>query len=228
VRLLRIARFAARFPDFSIEPATLILLKQIHSSGELNALVKERVWQEISRGLMSEKPSRMLETLNEIGVFELFFPKLNSRDASLSSDIDSAAKCQFNLSQRCAVLCSSLSIENIHAWSALWGVPVECRDYAVLVRELKVGLNSPTLDPRNLLDLLNRTDVWRKPERFDELIMVADLLRLPTKQLINSYDCARKVDIAQIVLEVGEQGSSTGAKIKQLIEDRRLSAIKDS
>jgi tRNA nucleotidyltransferase (CCA-adding enzyme) len=228
VRLLRIARFAARFPDFSIEPATLILLKQIHSSGELNALVKERVWQEISRGLMSEKPSRMLEILNEIGVFELFFLKLNSRDASLSSDIDSAAKCQFNLSQRCAVLCSSLSIENIHAWSALWSVPVECRDYAVLVRELKVGLNSPTLDPRNLLDLLNRTDVWRKPERFDELIMVADLLRLPTKQLINSYDCARKVDIAQIVLEVGEQGSSTGAKIKQLIEDRRLSAIKDS
>jgi tRNA nucleotidyltransferase (CCA-adding enzyme) len=228
VRLLRIARFAARFPDFSIEPTTLILLKKIHSSGELSALVKERVWQEISRGLMSEKPSRMLEILNEIGVFELFFPKLNSRDASLLSDIDSAAKCQFNLSQCCAVLCSSLSIENIHAWSALWGVPVECRDYAVLVRELREGLNSSTLDPKNLLDLLNRVDVWRKPERFDELIKVADLLRLPTKQLINSYHCAKKVDIAQIVQEVGERGASTGEKIKQLIEDRRLSAIKDS
>jgi tRNA nucleotidyltransferase (CCA-adding enzyme) len=96
----------------------------------------------------------------------------------------------------------------------------------VLVRELQMGLQSATLEPRNLLDLLNRVDVWRKPERFDELVTVADLLRLPTKQFLNSYDRAKKVDIAQIVQEVGEQGSSTGVKIKQLIEDRRLLAIK--
>jgi tRNA nucleotidyltransferase (CCA-adding enzyme) len=137
-----------------------------------------------------------------------------------------AAKHQLNLSQRCAVLLSSLSIEDINAWAALWGIPVECRDHAVLVRELQMGLQSATLEPRRLLDLLNRVDVWRKPERFDELVAAADLLGLPTKQLINSYDCAKKVDIAQIVQEVGEQGSSTGAKIKQLIEDRRLLAIK--
>jgi tRNA nucleotidyltransferase (CCA-adding enzyme) len=228
VRLLRIARFAARFPDFLIEPSTLNLLKDIHSSGELSALVKERVWQEISRGLMSEKPSRMLEILSEIGVFELFFPKLNLKNSPLLSDIDLAVSRQFNLSQRCAVLSSSLKAEDINAWSVLWGIPVECRDHAVLVRELKVGLQSATLEPRNLLDLLNRVDVWRKPERFDELIEVADLLRLPTKQLVNSYDCAKKVDIAQIVQEVGEQGSSTGAKIKQLIEDRRLLAIQNN
>jgi len=226
VRLLRIARFAARFSDFSIEPSTLVLLKKINSSGELNALVKERVWQEISRGLISEKPSRMLQVLLEMGVFELFFPKLNSKDASLLSDIDLAAKHQLNLSQRCAVLLSSLGVEGINAWAALWGIPVECRDHAVLVRELQAGLQSATLEPRNLLDLLNRVDVWRKPERFDELIEVADLLRLPTKQLVSAYDCAKKVDIAQIVQEVGEQGSSTGAKIKQLIEDKRLLAIK--
>jgi tRNA nucleotidyltransferase (CCA-adding enzyme) len=223
---LRIARFAARFSDFSIEPGTLTLLKKIYASGELNALVKERVWQEISRGLMSEKPSRMLQVLLEMGVFELFFPKLNSNNSSLLSNIDLAANHQLNLSQRCAVLLSSLSIEDINAWAALWGIPVECRDHAVLVRELQMGLHSATLEPRNLLDLLNRVDVWRKPERFDELIEVADLLSLPTKQLVSAYDCAKKVDIAQIVQEVGERGSSTGAKIKQLIEDKRLLAIK--
>jgi tRNA nucleotidyltransferase (CCA-adding enzyme) len=168
----------------------------------------------------------MLEVMSEIGVFELFFPKLNSKDASLLSNIDLAAQHQLNLSQSCAVLLSSLKTEDINAWSALWGVPVECRDYAVLVHELKVGLNSSTLDPRNLLDLLNRTDVWRKPERFDELIKVAALLKLPTEQLTKSYDLAKRVDIAQVVQDVGEQGSSTGAKIKQLIEDRRLLAIK--
>jgi len=176
--------------------------------------------------LMSEKPSRMLSVLSEIGIFELFFPKLNSEDASLSNDIDLAAQHQLNLSQRCAVLLSSLKTEDINAWAVLWGVPVECRDYAVLVRELTVGLNSSTLDPRNLLDLLNRTDVWRKPERFDELIMAADLLRLPTEQLTKSFGLAKKVDVAQVVQDVGEQGPSTGVKIKQLIEDRRLLAIK--
>jgi tRNA nucleotidyltransferase (CCA-adding enzyme) len=228
VRLLRIARFAARFPDFSIAPSTLTLLKEIHASGELNALVKERVWQEVSRGLMSEKPSRMLEVLLEMGVFELFFPKMNSDNSSLLDDIDLAANHQLNLSQRCAVLCSNLSVEDIHAWSALWGIPVECRDYAILASELQVGLNLPTLDSKNLLDLLNRTDVWRKPERFDELIKVASLLKLPTEQLTKSYGLAKKVDIAQVVQDVGEQGPSTGVKIKQLIEDRRLLAIKNN
>ena len=228
VRLLRIARFAARFPDFSIAPSTLALLKEIHASGELNALVKERVWQEVSRGLMSEKPSRMLEVLLEMGVFELFFPKMNSDNSSLLDDIDLAANHQLNLSQRCAVLCSNLSVEDIHAWSALWGIPVECHDYAILASELQVGLNLPTLDSKNLLDLLNRTDVWRKPERFDELIKVASLLKLPTEQLTKSYGLAKKVDIAQVVQDVGEQGPSTGLKIKQLIEDRRLLAIKNN
>ena len=139
VRLLRIARFAARFSDFSIAPSTLTLLKEIHSSGELNALVKERVWQEISRGLMSEKPSRMLEVLVEMGVFELFFPKMNSNNSSLLGDIDLAANHQLNLSQRCAVLLSSLNVEDINAWAALWGIPVECRDHAVLVRGDRVA-----------------------------------------------------------------------------------------
>lgn len=226
VRLLRIARFAARFPDFSIEPNTLALLKEIHASGELSALVKERVWQEIARGLMSEKPSRMLEVMLEVGVLDLFFPKLNSKEVSLKSDIDLAAKHHLDLSQRCAVLLSSLNLEDINVWATLWGIPSECRDHAVLVRELKTGLQSGALEPRNLLDLLNRVDVWRKPERFDELMKVADLLRLPTKQLVSAHDAAQKVDIAHIVQEVGEQGSATGLKIKQLIEDKRLSAIK--
>ena len=62
---------------------------------------------------MSEKPSRMLEVLVEMGVFELFFPKMNSNNASLLGDIDLAANHQLNLSQRCAVLLSSLNVEDI-------------------------------------------------------------------------------------------------------------------
>jgi tRNA nucleotidyltransferase (CCA-adding enzyme) len=59
VRLLRLARLAARFPDFTVAPDTMALLAQMVAEGEVDALVPERVWQELSRGLMADKPSRM-------------------------------------------------------------------------------------------------------------------------------------------------------------------------
>ena len=67
VRILRLARFAARFADFSVAPETLALMRQMVDSGEVDHLVAERVWQELARGLMEERPSRMFEVLRECG-----------------------------------------------------------------------------------------------------------------------------------------------------------------
>src|SRR5882762_5058852 len=63
VRILRLARFAARFFDFSIAPETLALARRMVREGEADALVPERVWQELARGLMEARPSRMIEVL---------------------------------------------------------------------------------------------------------------------------------------------------------------------
>ena len=65
VRILRLARFAARFHDFSIAPQTMQLMREMVGAGEVDALVAERVWQELSRGLMEARPSRMFEVLRE-------------------------------------------------------------------------------------------------------------------------------------------------------------------
>lgn len=78
VRILRIARFAARFTDFSIAPETLALMREMVSSGEVDALVPERVWQELSRGLMASRPSRMLEALRECGALMRILPELDA------------------------------------------------------------------------------------------------------------------------------------------------------
>ena len=78
VRILRIARFAARFTDFSIAPETQALMRQMVSSGEVDALVPERVWQEISRGLMEAKPSRMFEVLRGCGALARLLPELDA------------------------------------------------------------------------------------------------------------------------------------------------------
>ncbi len=77
VRILRLARFAARFADFSIAPETIALMRQMVIDGEIDHLVAERVWQELSRGLMENKPSRMFAVLRECGALARLLPELD-------------------------------------------------------------------------------------------------------------------------------------------------------
>ena len=76
VRILRVARFAARFSDFSLAPETLTLMREMVEAGEVDALVAERVWQELARGLMEDKPSRMFEVLRECGALARLLPEV--------------------------------------------------------------------------------------------------------------------------------------------------------
>ena len=78
VRILRLARFAARFPDFSVAPETAALMRQMVLQGEVDALVAERVWQEIARGLMEAAPSRMLAVLRDCGALARIMPELDT------------------------------------------------------------------------------------------------------------------------------------------------------
>lgn len=76
VRILRLARFAARLPDFSVAPQTLALMREMVEGGEVDALVPERVWQELARGLMEALPSRMFEVLRACGALERLLPEV--------------------------------------------------------------------------------------------------------------------------------------------------------
>jgi tRNA nucleotidyltransferase (CCA-adding enzyme) len=77
VRILRLARFAARFADFSVAPETMALMQGMVEDGEVDALVPERVWQELARGLMEEKPSRMLQVLRDCGALRHLLPEVD-------------------------------------------------------------------------------------------------------------------------------------------------------
>ena len=77
VRILRLARFAARFADFSVAPETLALMRQMVAAGEVDHLVPERVWQELAKGLMEERPARMFEVLRECGALKVLLPELD-------------------------------------------------------------------------------------------------------------------------------------------------------
>ena len=77
VRILRLARFAARFNDFSVAPETMALMRDMVQSGEVDHLVAERVWQELAKGLMEKNPSKMFEILRECGALQRLLPELD-------------------------------------------------------------------------------------------------------------------------------------------------------
>lgn len=77
LRILRVARFAARFTDFSIAPETLTLMRRMVDEGEVDHLVAERVWQELARGLMEARPSRMIRSLRDCGALARILPEVD-------------------------------------------------------------------------------------------------------------------------------------------------------
>ncbi|MBK7655559.1 MAG: multifunctional CCA addition/repair protein [Betaproteobacteria bacterium] len=77
VRILRVARFAARFTDFTVAPETRELMREMVAAGEVDALVPERVWQELARGLMETQPSRMFEVLRDCGALKRLLPEVD-------------------------------------------------------------------------------------------------------------------------------------------------------
>ncbi|WP_426195394.1 multifunctional CCA addition/repair protein [Massilia sp. DWR3-1-1] len=123
VRILRLARFAARFADFTVAPATMALMRSMVDAGEVDALVPERVWQEIARGLMEAAPSRMLAVLRECGALARIMPELDAlwgvpqpplhhpevdTGAHMMLVIDYAASAQLELPVRFAALMHDL------------------------------------------------------------------------------------------------------------------------
>ena len=77
VRILRVARFAARFHDFGVAPETLALMREMVLAGEAAQLVPERVWQELARGLMETHPGRLFDVLRECGALAVVLPELD-------------------------------------------------------------------------------------------------------------------------------------------------------
>jgi tRNA nucleotidyltransferase (CCA-adding enzyme) len=123
VRILRLARFAARFPDFSVAPETRSLMTQMVAHGEVDHLVPERVWQELARGLMEQRPSRMFEVLRACGALRRLLPEVDrlwgvpqradyhpevDTGVHLMMVLDMSARLGANLPVRFACLCHDL------------------------------------------------------------------------------------------------------------------------
>ena len=137
VRLLRVARFAARFPDFSIAPDTMALMQRMVTDGEVDALVPERVWQELARGLMAQQPSRMFEVLRECGALHKLLPEVARlwgvpQRAEYHPEVDTGVHLMMVLDM-----------------AAQWQAPIEVR-FACLGHDLGKGTTPQAEWPRHI------------------------------------------------------------------------------
>ena len=162
VRILRLARFAARLPDFSVADDTLALCRRMVYEGEVDALVPERVWQEVSRGLMEARPSRMFEVLRQCGALARLFPEPGEVDLVT---LDTAARCAESLEVRYALaIAPPGAASTARARSERLRVPAACAELALLLADQGtshlIGEDVPAL-----LDRMERLDALRRPER---------------------------------------------------------------
>lgn len=136
VRLLRVARLAARLPGFCVAPETAQLLRRMVADGEVDALVPERVWQELSRGLMEDHPARMFEVLRDAGALQRLLPEVDRlwgvpQPAEHHPEVDTGVHLMLVL-QQCARLQAPLPVR-----------------WACLMHDLGKGTTAPAEWPRH-------------------------------------------------------------------------------
>ncbi|MDM9558879.1 MULTISPECIES: tRNA CCA-pyrophosphorylase [Bordetella] len=217
VRILRLGRFAARFGEFSVAPETLALCRRMVDAGEADALVPERVWKELSRGLMAATPSRMLDVLRQSGALARVMPELQGVE-TVGADLDRAAGTDLALPGRYALLCR-LTPER-DALARRLRVPTDCADQARLLP--RVVDQAGAADPAAQLALIESCDALRKPDRFIALLQAAAVVAaidLPAWQ--RRAEAVRAVDAGAIA----RQCAGDPARIKPALHEARLRTL---
>ncbi len=269
VRILRIARYAARYGKwgFRIAHSTHALMKKMVAEGEVDALVAERVWQETERALGEEVPARFFEVLRNCGALARIFPELErlfgvpqpkhhhpEEDTGLHTMmvLEQAARLSPDTRVRFAALVHDLGkgttppeewpkhIAHEHRGVALveqlcerLRVPRDYRDLAVLVTQHHgVYHRAEDLRPSTLLELLERIDAFRRPERLEQYLLACEAdsrgrpgfeyQHFPQPGIIRqAYHAAMQVSAKEAV-EQGFSGKQVGEEVHRL----RVGAIK--
>lgn len=268
LRVLRVARFAARYAGlgFKVADETLELMRQLSASGELQALTPERCWKEISRALMEDHPHVFIDVLRQCGALEVLLPEVQAlfgvpqppahhpeidNGIHTLSVLEQAARHHQPLTVRWACLLHDVGkgltpvdkwprhiahehtgLRLIKAVNERFKAPRDCQELALLVGEYHThGHRAFELKASTLLDLLQRFDVYRRPQRFEEFIVACEMdakgrLGLedrpyPQADYLRGAAKAAQAVAVQPLLEQGFKGPELGEALKR----ERLRAI---
>lgn len=270
VRILRVARFAARFAPlgFTIATETMQLMRDMTNNGEVNALVAERVWQETSRALNEKTPSRYIEVLRACGALKVLFPEIDClfgvpQVEKYHPEIDTGIHTLMTLEQaaalsndgcvRLAALLHDLGkgttpedelpqhiaheergVPLVKALCERYRVPNHDRQLAEISARQHLRIHrSLELRPNTLVKLLEKVDAFRRPERFEQLLIVCQadaqgrtgLENKPYPQadfLRSMLHSCQQIEVQSII----QQGFK-GTQIREEIYRARIRAVKN-
>ena len=239
VRILRVARFAARF-GFGVAPATLRLMRAMVEAGEADALVAERVWQELAAGLMESAPSKMFALLRGCGALARVLPELaqawsgRAQYARSRRALDYAAAHGYALEVRYAVLACALAglaapERELRRMSARLRAPADARDLALLALRHRDELDrGARLGAEAAVSLLQACDAWRRPARFGQLLEAAQSCSAGSARslaaaarLLAALRAARAIDAGAIA-----RRESAPHRIAAQLRSARVAAVK--
>ncbi|UJF19114.1 multifunctional CCA tRNA nucleotidyl transferase/2'3'-cyclic phosphodiesterase/2'nucleotidase/phosphatase [Vibrio sp. SS-MA-C1-2] len=230
LRVLRVARFAARFADlgFTVADETLTLMSEMSQNGELSALTPERVWQEWQKSLTYSRPDIFLRLLEQTQGLSVVLPELKLMPAQLETT-QLAAKQKMSSPIVLATQLYQCSESEIKALCSRVKIPNEYRDLALLVAAHYQQINQlPNISAELIVELLNQIDGWRKPERVKEITKSCQLIATinSSKQsnteslLIKLLDEANQVAVQPIIA-----AGYRGPEIKVQLQQQRIAVI---
>ncbi len=224
VRILRVARFAARFSDFSIAPETMVLMRGMVANSEADSLVAERIWQEIAKGLMEAKPSRIFEVLQHCGLLQKLLPSLVDNAAALIA-LDLAANRNHALPVRFATL--QLPADALKAPSDCIAISQNLTDKGVQLNNVCKAISNKAFSALDVFNLLQSFDAIRQPERFALILQAASCTHpnidtAPLTAAVQATLAVASQPIAEAAMKHGLKGEQVGERINAA----RIQAIK--
>ena len=270
VRVLRVARFAARFAPlgFRVAPQTLALMRAMVERGEVDALVAERVWQETEKALRESAASAFFRVLRECGALKIIFPEIDAlfgvpQPAQWHPEIDTGVHTLMVLDQatllstevkvRFAALVHDLgkaatppeqwpghkgheerSVALIEAMSDRLRLPSEYRELSIIVARYHGNVHRAfELRPKTILQILEKTDALRRPERFGQALLACEadsrgrLGLEKTQYLQRAYLSEARDAAAAIKPSAQDLAQCAGPMIAQRLQERRLQAVSE-
>jgi tRNA nucleotidyltransferase (CCA-adding enzyme) len=199
LRVLRVARFTARFADlgFNVASDTLELMRQISDSGELAQLPRERIWAEFEKALLAGSPARFLDTLEACGALDQVLPGF-SRDPQRRAILAAASRHTDDPVLRYAAMLEGLPEAEARAVNDHLHAPRKYADLAMLCSRFGDDfVHLESLEAERSVQFLEQTDAFRRPERFELLLQACELAQ---PQAYGSRDYLLKVfEVCQAV-----------------------------
>ncbi|CAM3760685.1 multifunctional CCA addition/repair protein [Parendozoicomonas haliclonae] len=235
LRILRVARFAARFYElgFTVAEETLSLMQEMVSEGEADWLVAERVWQETTRALDSKNPEIYFQVLYQVGALQVVMPEVCALYKSTPSLNSSALQVAAIESKDTVVRFACATVaetpeQKLAKLCQRMKIPVQFKGVAIICEKVLSFWGQDTLTAEESLTLLQQTDGFRRPERFEQILDACEILAQAAghnhswKEYLNKSLAACKALNVQDFLQQGLKGK----ELADALNNARIEAIR--